>query len=59
MNTQGGYRGFEVTCKHCQLLCFLTWPKGSAEEELKENRMKWLAFFGQTLLPGSAGKPIV
>jgi hypothetical protein len=59
MNTQGRYRGFEITCKHCQRLRVLTWSNKSTKEYDKANRMKWLAFFGQKLLPGSASIPMV
>jgi hypothetical protein len=59
MNTNGGYRGFEVTCVHCQCSCTLSWNKNSGEEVLERNRAKWLSFLLQTSLPSTASKPIV
>ena len=59
MNTTGGYRGFELTCVHCQCTCTLSCDKHSSEETLEATRTKWLSFFCQTPLPSSASKPIV
>ena len=32
MNTSGGYRGFQITCKHCHSFCCMSWRKDSTEE---------------------------
>ena len=62
MNTSGGYRGFEITCVHCDRSCALSWYKQSCEQTLEANRLRFESFLGQascTSLPSSASKPIV
>ena len=62
MISSGGYRGFEITCVHCDRSCTLTWDKQSCEQTLEANRLRFKSFLGQaswTSLPSSASKPIV
>ena len=62
MNTSGGYRGFEITCVHCDRSCALSWDKQSCEQTLEANRLRFKSFLGQAScisLPSSASKPIV
>ena len=43
MNTKGGYRGFQATCKQCHRLCAVNWNRKTSEEDLqKERRKSWI-----------------